>query len=281
MPYMARVISSSSTRAMPHMQMPEIHTLPPEGILLRGEAEVVTRGRATRRSHWFYLALASFVALIAASTIARMYLPHRANDVKRSWLDQLYILIVLGWTALLVMQVALVHRGERATHRKLGLVGVGYALLVLSLGLVATFVEPVLYVERGDWNSTQAASFILLPIGDLLLFAIFFAASIALRHRRAVHKRLMILASIALLLAPIERTMAPSILAIGLAWLSPLMLSIGYDLWRHRRVHPVNLVGGAVLALSFTRVLAMDSENWLLIGRAIITALLPVAGHGV
>jgi len=137
----------------------------------------------------------------------------------------------------------------------------------------------VLNVETGDWSATQAAEFIILPIGDLLIFCGLFAAGIAFRHRASVHKRLMVLASVALLLAPIERSTGGSLLAIAALWLSPAILSMSYDVWRHRRIHPANLVGVAVLLLGFTRLLIMDSEGWLQIGRAIIVALLPVAGH--
>src|SRR5690349_197484 len=111
----------------PQLQMPEIHTLPPEGLVLRGEVETVRRTTQSR-AHWVYLALAIFVALVAMLTIARTYLLRHAAHGDHSWLDDLYILLIAGWVTLLVTQVSLVFQRQTPTHKKLGLIGVGYAL---------------------------------------------------------------------------------------------------------------------------------------------------------
>ncbi len=51
----------------------------------------------------------------------------------------------------------------------------------------------------------HAAGFLVLPIGDMILFGGFFAAGIAGRRRRELHTRLMLLATVALLFAPTNR----------------------------------------------------------------------------
>jgi len=76
-----------------------------------------------------------------------------------------------GWILFLLAQVVLVFRRQVRVHQKLGKVGIYYALLVLAAGVAVTLVAPVLSVAEGRATLDEAPGFLILPIGDLLLFA--------------------------------------------------------------------------------------------------------------
>ena len=193
------------------------------------------------------------------------------SSTERPWLIHLHAAVYSGWMVLLLTQVMLVWRRRSDLHRRLGRFGIAYGVGVLVLGLVATIVAPLAHVASGAWPLDQAASFLILPIGDMLLFSGFFAAGAIYRRKPEIHKRCMLLATIALMFAPAARfagDWGPAAL-LGV-WLIPLLIAMGHDLWTRRRIHPAYGIGTLVLLLTFTRVLVMESPEWLRVGRAIM-----------
>ncbi|MBI4886163.1 MAG: hypothetical protein HY824_03640 [Acidobacteria bacterium] len=197
--------------------------------------------------------------------------PVLRGDGERPWVFHLHGAVFIGWMGLLVTQVALVSSGRTRLHRTLGTLGIGYGAMVLAIGLLITFYAPAMHMASGAWDINAAASFLLLPLADMVLFAGFFGAAIAYRRRPEVHKRLMLLATIALMFAAVSRRIpydAPW--AFLLVWLAPLGAAMAYD-WRTRRgVHPTYLYGAAILLLAFCRVYVRESDAWLTIGRTLL-----------
>jgi hypothetical protein len=195
------------------------------------------------------------------------------------WVIHLHGAVFTGWMLLLLTQALLVDARRIATHRRLGKVGLYYGVLVVVLGLTVTFVAPVVSVQAGRTSLDEAAAFLIVPLGDMLLFAGFFGAGMAYRQQRDLHKRLMVLATTALLFAPVGRLAADlGVLPMLGLWLLPLGLAMGHDLLTRRRVERVYLVGLAVLLVAFARVGLMQTEAWRAIGRAILMALMPASG---
>jgi hypothetical protein len=158
-------------------------------------------------------------------------------------------------------------------------VGIAYGVGVLLLGLVATIVAPLARVASGEWTLDRAASFLILPIGDMVLFGGFFAAGCIYRRQPEIHKRSMMLATTALMFAPAARLGGPlgpaAILAV---WFIPLVIAISHDLWTRRRVHVTYMIGAVVMVVASARVAFMESPGWIRVGRAIMTAF--GAGQG-
>jgi hypothetical protein len=105
-------------------------------------------------------------------------------------------------------------------------------------------------------------TFLAIPLGALAMFAGFFGAAIALRRRPAAHKRLMLLATISIITPAIARlwfVQGPPI-ALGLTNLF-VLVAIGHDWWRDRRVHPIYLWGGLVILLSGPLRIAIGSTD--------------------
>jgi hypothetical protein len=168
-------------------------------------------------------------------------------------------------------------RGKIAMHRRVGSFGIAYGCLVLALGVSVTFAASVVHVAVGEWTTERAARFLALALGDMVLFGGFFGAAVAYRRRPEIHKRLMLLASVALMFAGAGRlwivgepTNVPLLLAI---WYSPVFLGIGYDLVTRRRVHPVYIIGALVMGAWLARIPFGQSAAWQSIGRGLLDAV--------
>ena len=238
-----------------------------------------SRARATR---WFNLALAVAMTGIVIAGFWPTYFGQMLDGAfDRPWIIHVHAAVFLGWMALLLTQVGLVFLGRREVHRRVGRAGIGYGAVVLCLGLVVTFAAPIMRVVSGEWTRPQAASFLILPLGDMVLFAMLFGAAIAYRTRPEIHKRLMVLATVALLFAPAARMGRPygpaAVLAI---WMAPVVVALAHDLWVRRRVHIAYMAGTGLLLLGFVRVFVMESPGWVRIGGAILDVFMPESGPG-
>jgi hypothetical protein len=153
--------------------------------------------------------------------------------------------------------------------------GAYYGLTLLLLGLAVTFMATADNVRAGRTTLDDGAGFLILPLGDMLLFAAFFALALHHRRKKEVHKRLMVLATIALLFAPAARLGGDhGPLVILAIWLLPLAVVIMHDLVTLRRIDRVYLAGSVVLLVAFARVSLMTHESWLVLGRSMLRPLL-------
>jgi hypothetical protein len=173
---------------------------------------------------------------------------------------------------LLLAQVVLVASRRVTWHRRIGSLAIAYGAFVLVMGVVVSFVAPVLHVRAGEWTTDQAAGFLLLPLVDMLLFGVFFGAAVAYRRRPELHKRFMLAATVALAFAAVGRMDLPLSVFL-LVWLSPMLAAMAFELVTLRRLHAVTVIATVVMTVAFFRVLLIESELWLPIGRWLIAAV--------
>jgi hypothetical protein len=201
------------------------------------------------------------------------------GSVRAHWLIVVHAAVFSGWMLLLLAQTILVFRRRIVWHQRLGRAGIWLGGLVLTLGLIVTFAAPMMSVRDGRSTLDEAAAFVILPLGDMLLFAGFFAAGIMNRRRKELHKPLMLLATLALLFAPAARLGFDGGPAVALAiWLTPLAAVIAHEAVTQRRVARVYLIGSAILLIAFSRIAVMDSEHWLSISRPLLMTLMKWTG---
>ncbi len=230
------------------------------------------RAGLRRRTRQFYVA----ITLVLIVMVIRGFWPTYFGQlfgasVSRPWIMHLHSAYFTGWMVLLLTQVGLIYGGRVRVHRRIGMrVGIAYGVGLIALGLIVTMVAPVLHVRAGEWTVDRAAGFLLLPLVDMVLFAGFFAAAIAYRNKPEIHKRLILVATIAVVFAAVARMGFESNLVFFLVWLAPLFACIGFDFATRRRVHSVYIVSFAVLTVAFARVFFMESEGWLRVGRALL-----------
>ena len=161
-------------------------------------------GRSVRSR--FYVGLAAFMCGIVLVGFWPTYFgPAFRGQIARPLVIQLHGLIFVGWMVLLMAQVLLASRGQVRAHRKLGAWGIAYGSAVLVMGVIAGVAAPVMHLSSGEWTRDRAAGFLLITLGDMVLFGSLFAAAIVYRRRPEIHKRLMIAATVALLFAAVGR----------------------------------------------------------------------------
>jgi len=148
------------------------------------------------------------------------------------------------WYLLLPLQAGLVSYRRVATHRLLGKVSVILAVAMVATGMVVIGTQMEL-TRRGEtipfWQFLGPTVFM-----TLVLFAAFYALALRFRQKRALHKRLIILASTGALgaagfrvlgqvigfgtLAGIGGILAPNLIVLA---------AIGVEVRRGEGIHPV------------------------------------------
>ena len=231
--------------------------------------------RARQARTKFYVGISLLITAIVIAGFAPQLYASLVLGVERPWILHVHGAVYMGWLALLISQTVLAARGRIAMHRRVGSFGIAYGVLVLILGLVVTFVATVLHIQAGEWTMERGGSFLPIPLGDMVLFGGFFGAAVAYRRRPEIHKRLVLLASVALMFAGTGRLWFTDAVPVTLAmWYLPVVLAMGYDLLTMRRIHPVYLIGVAIMTVALLRIPFGQSDLWLGIARPMLASML-------
>jgi FtsH-binding integral membrane protein len=150
------------------------------------------------------------------------------------------------WILLLVTQTSLVAAGRVDIHRRLGIAGFLLACLMVILGVLAA--TDSLVREAGP-AGRDPKFFYIVPLTDMLIFATLIFFAFRARSNPAAHKRLILVATTALLIAAIARWPVVHRNNPEAALLSNLFLIVlvAYDLWSTRRIHRATLWASAFL----------------------------------
>jgi hypothetical protein len=164
--------------------------------------------------------------------------------------------LMTAWFVLFFIQVCLIASHRVRLHRRLGMAGAVVAGLILTIGATVDIRAARLgHMPAQGPPPLQFMGFLLFA---LLVFGTLVSAALLLRRRPDYHKRLMLLSCFSLV--------GPGLFRIPPEWFPPAVgflktggpaglfgldlllvyLAIGWDTWRHRRLHPA-LVCGAVL----------------------------------
>lgn len=250
------------------MTSTEMSSIQP-GIATRSRADLSTR-KSPRRGRFFVGMTLFMIVLVLIGFWPSYFGPLLRGNAVRPWVIHLHGIVFVGWMALLLAQVGLVALGRTTAHKKIGNVGMVYGAAILVMGLVVGFAAPILHVAAGEWTTDRAAGFLLIILGDMALFGIFFVAAMIYRRKPEIHKRLILLATVALLFAAVGRMNFLPLPVAPFVWLSPVLIAMGYDFATRRRVDKVYLLGVVILLVGACRLFIAESEAWLRIGRPLL-----------
>lgn len=229
-------------------------------------------GSPIRRAQLFYVGMAIAAAVIVFTGFSRSYfLKAQFGTPPLPPLVHLHGLLFTSWIVLFFTQATLVAARRTDVHRRLGVVGAALAAIMIVVG----FRVAVAAASRGASppGGPPPLVFLVIPIGDILVFAMLVGAAFYFRRRVEIHKRLMVVATIGLLTAAIARLPFAFILANGpLAFFGltdlVLLACVLYDSVAHRRLHPAYVWGGLLLVLSQPLRLAVAGTGvWLSFAR--------------
>ena len=229
---------------------------------------VIHAERATFAGRHFFIGLAALLALIVFVGFApTFYLRPILGGAELSSLLTLHGLVFSAWIVLLVAQTLLIRAARVRVHRGLGVAGALLAVAMVLLGAKVAFVAAAQGTIGARFNAPPL-EFLIVPLGQVVLFAALIAAAIALRRRPAAHKRLVILATIQLI-APAAVRAADVVFHVatplsGLVVLGVLLAAcIGNDFLTRGRVHPVFAIVGPLTLLSFPlRIAFSHTAGW-------------------
>jgi hypothetical protein len=164
----------------------------------------ITTKRAGFWSQDFYF----FMSLLIAATVVYGFshtVDHNLIHASPLPPSVLYIhaIVFPGWVVFFIVQSALIRSHNVRVHRRLGWFGVGLAVAVVVLGAWTSASMVRFSIEHKDpFNST---AFTIVQVMDLACFAVPFALAIYWPKKPEFHRRLVLVASCALLDAAFGR----------------------------------------------------------------------------
>lgn len=216
------------------------------------ESPVTERSSERTREHLFFSGIAGLIALIVFIGFARTYYLARLFDAKPLAAPIVHIhgAVFTCWIVLLVVQTSLVGTGHRAIHRKLGLVALVLAPLIVLLGVVVALEM----LERFAVVPTVDSPLIFaVALSEITGFAVPTFFALRLRRRPSFHKRLIVIGTIAMTTAGFGRWPVSFLLhkplPAMLAAFTLLMSVMAFDLLSTRRLHPATIWGSAWVVL--------------------------------
>ena len=229
-------------------------------------ASAARAGRRRERLFYTGMAVAAIVTVFAG--FARTYYLRPYSDTQTlSPLLHLHGVVFTSWLVLLLAQTALVAANRTRLHRRLGVAGAALAALMVVVGCVTAVIRAKLIeVPPGAPNPLV---FLTVPLGDMLVFAILVGAGFYFRRRTDAHKRLMLLATIAILPAATARLPFAFIQEVGpLAFFGLadlfIVVCLLYDLYARRRFHSATVWGGLLIIISHPlRLFVGGTRVWL------------------
>lgn len=243
------------------------------------------RPRARPARSKLYVGVALLISAIVFVGFSPSFYGTFIEGAAHPWIIHVHAAVYVGWLVLLVVQAVLAARGRIAEHRKIGNFGIAYGALVWVLGLIVSIAMPVINVHTGVSSPADAESFLAIPLGDMVLFGGFFGAAVAYRGRPEIHKRLIVLAAVAVMFAAVGRAATAVGTLLGdpdmiggvprlAIWYSPVLVAMAHDLVTKRRIHPVYWIGVAAMAVAFLRLPFSATEQWRSVARAILAPFL-------
>jgi hypothetical protein len=223
----------------------------------------------------------AFYTGMALAILAAVFLGFARSFFLRPWHPEprgapetffyLHGAVFTAWFVLLVVQASLVGLGRTDLHRRLGTAGALLAVAMVVMGTAGALIaarRPGGFVGIG----VPPLRFLAIPLFDMALFALMVGIAVARRRDPQTHKRLMLVASIAIITAAIARwpfafmeAGPPAFFGITDLFLVPLVV---WDLATRRRLHPATLWAGlAVLVSQPLRLWLSGTAGWMAFAR--------------
>ena len=249
--------------------------MPTQNVQVAGTRSPEMNLTLPRSRRWFYTAIGLVITAIVFIGFARtFYLKAWFHTSPLTMRLHLHGFALSTWLVLFLVQACLIAAHRRTLHMRLGIAGSILAAIAVATTYAAAFESAA---HGRAQNQYIALSRLYSSIELATLFGLFVAAGIVFRKRPEIHKRLMILAMLAVVGPGAHRAVVliaghsmrdPHILVIAVLLVGALI----YDRRTRGTLHPVLLWGGILLiALQMTRGFVGGSELWQQIGNRLIS----------
>ena len=143
-----------------------------------------------RERFFFFYVLALFLVVAIGFPLHAWVNPERVAYLRPMYHLHIHALSMGSWYALMVAQVSLAAAGRMGLHRALG---VGSLLLVPVMLGTGLYVSSLNFERTGDFLLIRANTV------SVVAFCVLYGAALLKRARPAAHKRLMVVAALALM----------------------------------------------------------------------------------
>jgi len=220
-----------------------------------------------RRERFFYIGIAIVIVGVVFGGFARTYFlrPYFTTQPLMPLLH-LHGIVFTSWLVLYFTQTILIAAKRTDIHRRLGVAGAVIAVLMILIGTTTAII-------RAQQGATPAEGipplvFLVIPLADMLVFAILIGAGFYFRRQPDVHKRLMLLATISILAAAIARLPFAFLQAGPPAFFGVTDLFVAacllYDLISRGRIHRATALGGLLIVASQPiRLMVGSTDAWI------------------
>ena len=230
-----------------------------------------SRASAGAYDRVFYSGMAIGMALVVLAGFAPTYYARMPSGgpwatvtgAPFTALVHLHGALFTAWVLLFIVQTALVAAHRVALHRRLGVAGAALAAAMVGAGTAVAIAA----AKRGSAPAgVDPLAFMAIPLFDMIIFSGFVIAALVQRRNKEAHKRLMLLAYIAIIVAAVARL--PGLLVMGppvffSLGFSLALLAVGYDLVTRRRVHKAYAWGVPLLIASVpVRLMVSGTGAW-------------------
>ena len=254
---------------------------------------VMGAGAASKPSRRFYMWMA--MACLAISVVGFMptyFVPMAQGRFRVEPIVHLHGLILFSWMVYFCAQTWLIAQGKVLSHRTWGMLGISIvtAMTFIVVAVVSMRNAQAIMPNQPAGVAHDARAFAWVSISTILFIVPVFTLAIVKLRDLESHKRLILLMTVSMLGAPIARwfltflappapplppgvmSFPPISVTIAPALIGDILLVIAMARdWRLRgNIHPVYLVGGAVmLLLQLTVTPVANSDAWQAISAAI------------
>jgi len=244
---------------------------------------IVAAHPASVFTRWFHVWMAGVCCLVAFVGFAPTYWMQLApGTFVGSPLLHLHAFLFSAWTLYFVAQTILAARGQVGRHRAWGLLGVSLSTAMVFVGVTAANDALSRRLAAGLGDAARALH--IVPISLMVFFGLLVLAAVATVTRPEIHKRLMVLATVAVMppavarilyvvnvggvapgarpglgpLRTVESVMTSTLIADAL-----ILAGVVHDVYTRGRPHPVYVVGGiAMVAVQVLRAPASTTQWW-------------------
>lgn len=212
----------------------------------------VEQGTNRSRGRLFYVVGAALALFIMLWGFAKTYyLKTVFGTPEIRPLVQVHGFIMTLWFTLFLVQCWLVASKRVKLHMRLGIFGGFLAATLVGVG-TATAISGA---RLGHSPGPPPLVFLVVPLGDLLIFSVLVGLGLYLRTNREAHRRLMLLATLSILTAAIARIPVAAIHNGGILMYFGLkdlviLAFVAYDTWKSRRLHPAFGWGALLIIVS-------------------------------
>lgn len=221
----------------------------------------------TGGSRYFFIAIGAWCILIAVAGFAPSFYAFFTGEWFIPPIVHVHAVLMLSWLALYTTQATSVANANLARHRRMGWLAVWLAATVWIFMGVATIVA----LKRFDPDQMPfLVKPLLIQLGTMAMFPIFFAWAVLARRQADWHRRLMTLATFVLVQPALDRMHwlpamdLPGFWDSGLRGYVLLLLPLFlFDIFTLRRIHPATLIGSAlIIAMHAVVSFYWADEGW-------------------